>query len=141
MNACSNFVPYNSVSEKCVHAKMNCENMNANTTRTDTSKLRNTKHREQNPRIPKGKNLDHYDSNPRSCFKWVPTGRVFKHVGYRWQPVKKQETPTTPQIAKFNPLGVHSLLSNYVEPLYQRIPSFLFFCFDLRWLNVSSINL
>ena len=104
---------------------MYSENMNAKTTRTDTSKLRNTKNSKQKQKIPKGKNLDHYDSIPISCFKWFPTGRVFKHVGYRWQLVKKHETPTSPQVAKFNPLGVYYLLSNYVEPLYQRIPNFL----------------
>ena len=64
MNACSNYVPLNSVSDKSVHANRNCVNMNAKNTRTNTSKPINTKHQQQKPMIPKSKNLDHYDSNP-----------------------------------------------------------------------------
>lgn len=61
MNACSNYATRNLVSDKIVHPNMNCVNMNAKITRTNTSKPRNTKHQQQKPSIPKGKNLDHYD--------------------------------------------------------------------------------
>ena len=53
MNACSNYVPLNLVSDKSVHANMNFVNMNAKTTRTNTLKPRNTKNQQQKPMIPK----------------------------------------------------------------------------------------
>lgn len=64
---------------------------------------------------------------PRTCLKWIPTRRVFKQIGYKWLPVKKKSEPSINKTEKFNPLGLHSTLSNYVEPLYQRIPNLLFF--------------
>lgn len=101
-----------------MHANLNYENIKTNTTRTATLNVRNTVHIAKWALISTGRKLEHSDSHPRSCLKWIPTGRVFKRVGYRRQPVKKHQAPTTTSLEKFNPLGVNSKLSNCVEPLY-----------------------
>ncbi|PWA78206.1 hypothetical protein CTI12_AA217360 [Artemisia annua] len=104
-NACYASVTYNSASFKRVHVTLNCVKMNANTTRTATSNVENTKQREQWVRIPMGKMFEQYKERPITCLKWIPAGRVFKQVGYRWLPVKKKSEPSINKTVKFYPLG------------------------------------
>ena len=126
-NACFNSVAYNSDSVDCMCENVNCTNMNTQNTRTTTCNLCWPKQNTKWEWTYRDRKFERKKVPPSNCFKWIPTGRMFKQQGYKWIPVQKPLESSKPLTEKFNPLCFNSSSTNCVEPRHQWIPNFLFF--------------
>jgi hypothetical protein len=49
---------------------------------------------------------------PRSCLRWIPTGRTFKIVGLRWIPIRKMFTKCETKVDSATPNGSTADITN-----------------------------
>ncbi|GJY64313.1 retrovirus-related pol polyprotein from transposon TNT 1-94 [Tanacetum coccineum] len=54
-------------------------------------------------------------NNPRSCFRWKPTGRIFKTVGLRCIPTRKLFASSTTKVGREPPNGSNEDITNPYE--------------------------
>nr|GEW38916.1 hypothetical protein [Tanacetum cinerariifolium] len=52
---------------------------------------------------------------PRSCLRWIPTGRIFNTVGLRWVPTGKTSTSSTTKVDSEPPNGLNEDITNPYE--------------------------
>ncbi|GJV34343.1 hypothetical protein Tco_1394743 [Tanacetum coccineum] len=52
---------------------------------------------------------------PRSCLRWIPTGRIFKLVGLRWIPTGKMLIDSTTKVDSEPPNGSNEDITNPYE--------------------------
>ncbi|GKE65762.1 hypothetical protein Tco_1519923 [Tanacetum coccineum] len=51
-------------------------------------------------------------TSPRSCFRWIPTGRIFKLAGLRWIPTGKMFIDSTTKVDSEPPNGSNEDITN-----------------------------
>ena len=51
-------------------------------------------------------------NTPRSCLRWIPTGRTFKIVGLRWIPIRKMFTKCETKVDSATPNGSTADITN-----------------------------
>ncbi|GKB47421.1 hypothetical protein Tco_0898174 [Tanacetum coccineum] len=51
-------------------------------------------------------------NTPRSCLRWIPTGRIFNTVGLRWVPTRKIFTSSTTKVDRELPNGLNENITN-----------------------------
>ncbi|GJV31693.1 hypothetical protein Tco_1392093 [Tanacetum coccineum] len=54
-------------------------------------------------------------NTPRSCLRWIPTGRIFKLAGLRWIPTGKMFTDSTTKVDSEPPNGSNDDITNPYE--------------------------
>ncbi|GKB40344.1 retrovirus-related pol polyprotein from transposon TNT 1-94, partial [Tanacetum coccineum] len=54
-------------------------------------------------------------NTPRSCLRWIPTGRIFNTVGLRWVPTRKTFTSSTTKVDCEPPNGSNEDITNPYE--------------------------
>ncbi|GJX28890.1 hypothetical protein Tco_0236969 [Tanacetum coccineum] len=54
-------------------------------------------------------------NTPRSCLRWIPTGRIFKTAGLRWIPTGKMFTDNTTKVDSKPPNGSNKDITNPYE--------------------------
>ncbi|GKA13525.1 hypothetical protein Tco_0693171 [Tanacetum coccineum] len=54
-------------------------------------------------------------NTPRSCLRWIPTGRIFKLVGLRWIPTRKMFIDSTTKVDSEPPNGSNEDITNPYE--------------------------
>ncbi|GKC97145.1 hypothetical protein Tco_1167420 [Tanacetum coccineum] len=54
-------------------------------------------------------------NTPRSCLRWIPTGRIFNTVGLRWVPTGKTFTSSTTKVDCEPPNGLNEDITNPYE--------------------------
>ncbi|GJS29907.1 hypothetical protein Tco_0490527 [Tanacetum coccineum] len=54
-------------------------------------------------------------NTPRSCLRWIPTGRIFNTVGLRWVPTRKTFTSSTTKVDCEPPNGLNEDITNPYE--------------------------
>ncbi|GKF59964.1 hypothetical protein Tco_0176750, partial [Tanacetum coccineum] len=54
-------------------------------------------------------------NTPRSCLRWIPTGRIFKLAGLRWIPTRKMFTDSTTKVDSKPPNGSNDDITNPYE--------------------------
>ncbi|GKE18798.1 hypothetical protein Tco_1426375 [Tanacetum coccineum] len=54
-------------------------------------------------------------NTPRSCLRWIPTGRIFKLVGLNWIPTGKMFIDSTTKVDSEPPNGSHEDITNPYE--------------------------
>ncbi|GJV67604.1 integrase, catalytic region, zinc finger, CCHC-type containing protein [Tanacetum coccineum] len=54
-------------------------------------------------------------NTPRSCLRWIPTGRIFKLAGLRWIPTGKMFTDSTTKVDSKHPNGSNDDITNPYE--------------------------
>ncbi|GJR32417.1 hypothetical protein Tco_1108649 [Tanacetum coccineum] len=54
-------------------------------------------------------------NTPRSCLRWIPTGRIFKLVGLRWIPTGKMFIDSTTKVDSEPPNGSNEDITNLYE--------------------------
>ncbi|GKF33363.1 hypothetical protein Tco_0106563, partial [Tanacetum coccineum] len=52
---------------------------------------------------------------PKSCFRWIPTGRIFHTAGLRWVPTGKKFTSSTTKVDCEPPNGLSEDITNPYE--------------------------
>nr|GEU54042.1 hypothetical protein [Tanacetum cinerariifolium] len=52
---------------------------------------------------------------PRSCLRWIPTGRIFKTAGLRWIPTRNMFTDSTTKVDSETPNGSNEDITNPYE--------------------------
>ncbi|GKE62060.1 hypothetical protein Tco_1512427, partial [Tanacetum coccineum] len=65
---------------------------------------------------PKKSSVVHEKPNtPRSCLRWIPTGRIFKLAGLRWIPTGKTFIDSTTKVDSEPPNGLNEDITNPYE--------------------------
>ncbi|GJW96339.1 retrovirus-related pol polyprotein from transposon TNT 1-94 [Tanacetum coccineum] len=54
-------------------------------------------------------------NTPRSCLRWIPTGRIFKLVSVRWIPTRKMFIDSTTKVDSEPPNGLNKDITNPYE--------------------------
>ncbi|GKC35349.1 hypothetical protein Tco_1047733 [Tanacetum coccineum] len=54
-------------------------------------------------------------NTPRSCLRWIPTGRIFNTVGLKWVPTRKTFTSSTTKVDCEPPNGSNKDITNLYE--------------------------
>ncbi|GJX13502.1 retrovirus-related pol polyprotein from transposon TNT 1-94 [Tanacetum coccineum] len=54
-------------------------------------------------------------NTPRSCLRWIPTGRIFNTIGLRWVPTRKTFTSSTTKVDCKPPNGSNEDITNPYE--------------------------
>nr|GEW40547.1 hypothetical protein [Tanacetum cinerariifolium] len=54
-------------------------------------------------------------NTPRSCLRWIPTGRIFKTAGLRWIPTGNMFTDSTTKVDSKPPNGLNEDITNPYE--------------------------
>ncbi|GKF41525.1 hypothetical protein Tco_0124867 [Tanacetum coccineum] len=54
-------------------------------------------------------------NTPRSCLRWIPTGKMFNTTGLRWVPTGKKFTSSTTKVNCEPPNGLNEYITNPYE--------------------------
>ncbi|GJS06819.1 hypothetical protein Tco_0363615 [Tanacetum coccineum] len=64
---------------------------------------------------PKKTSVVYEKTSPRSCLRWIPTGRIFKLAGLRWIPTRKMFIDSTTKADSEPPNGSNEDITNPYE--------------------------
>ncbi|GKD83176.1 hypothetical protein Tco_1350015 [Tanacetum coccineum] len=64
---------------------------------------------------PKKTSVLYEKTSPRSCLRWIPTGRIFKPAGVRWIPTRKMFIDSITKVESEPPNGSNEDITNPYE--------------------------